>query len=125
MDLYDLCETIPWTIVIQERRLKWFGHMLRLPDNAPARIAFEEATNKPVKKVRGGQPLQWIKTIQKDLKPVNVSLEEAKRLAVERDDTGDGTGERGREYKNMVDRVRGRSIAGAFPDVDEETSTED
>jgi len=84
-------------------------------DNAPARIAFEEATNKPVKKVTEGQPLQWLKTIQRDLKPVNISLEEAKRLAVKRDDTG----ERGREYKNLVDRVRGRSIAGAFPDVEE------
>jgi len=45
-------------------------------------------------------------------------------LAVKRDDTGDGTGERGREYKNLVDRVRGRSIAGAFPDVEDEEPTE-
>jgi len=75
--------------------------------------------------VRGGQPLQWLKTIQRDLKAGNISLEEAKRLAIARDDTGDGTGERGREYKNLVDRVRGRSIEGAFPDVDEETPTED
>jgi len=34
--------------------------MLKLPDNASARIAFEEATNKPVKSFRGGQPLHSV-----------------------------------------------------------------
>ena len=47
--------------------------MLTLPDNEAPRIAFEEATNKPIKKVRGGQPLQWIRTIQTDFKLVNIS----------------------------------------------------
>ena len=120
-DLYQLCRTIPWTIKIQEKRLKWLGHMLRLPDEAPAKIAFEEATNKPVKKVQGGQPLQWLRTVKRDLSIIDTSLEEAKRLAVDSED-------RDREgYKNLVRRVRAGSLNGLFPDVDdtEETSTEE
>ena len=34
----------------KERQLKWFGHLQRLPKEAPARVAYEEVNNKPVKK---------------------------------------------------------------------------
>jgi hypothetical protein len=32
-----------WSTVIKQRRLKWFGHLLRLPDTCPARLAYKEA----------------------------------------------------------------------------------
>jgi len=52
--LYKNCKTEHWTIYIQERRLKWFGHLQRLPKETPARKAYEEATKRPVKKICGG-----------------------------------------------------------------------
>ena len=48
--LYSICHTKEWSLTIQERRLKWFGHLQRLPKEAPARLAYEEVTQKPVKK---------------------------------------------------------------------------
>ena len=38
-------------------KLKWFGHLQRLPKEEPARKAYDEAPKRPVKKLRRGQPL--------------------------------------------------------------------
>ena len=83
--LYRICNTTPWTLQITERRLKWFGHLQRLPKEAPARVAYEEVNNKPVKKVRGGQPLTWQKTLQKDLKLIGQNLQSAVNISQDRD----------------------------------------
>ena len=83
--LYRICNTTPWTLQIKERRLKWFGHLQRLPKEAPARVAYEEVNNKPVKKVRGGQPLTWQKTIEKDLKIIGINLQTAVQKSQDRD----------------------------------------
>ena len=56
---------------IKERRLNWYGHVLRLPDNTPANIALREV-RKYVNKPRGGQNLTWIKMIEKDLERAKV-----------------------------------------------------
>ena len=62
--LYKKSRTEHWTIHIQERRLKWFGQMQRLPKEAPASKAYEESTKRPVKKLRGSQPLTWHRVIE-------------------------------------------------------------
>ena len=87
--------------------------MLRLPDEAPARKAFDETNNKIVKKVRGGQPLQWLKTVDRDLKNVDSKLEDAIKLAGDRD-----------LYKSLVDRVRARSLSEQFPEVADQLTEE-
>ena len=51
---------------MKERRLSWYGHVLRPPDNTPAKTALREV-RKYAKKPRGGQKLTWIKMIEKDL----------------------------------------------------------
>ena len=38
--LYNICQTKQWSLTIQERRLKWFGHLQRLPEDSPARLAY-------------------------------------------------------------------------------------
>ena len=53
---------------MKNRKLRWFGHMSRLPEDAPVRIAYTEAT-RHVKKLRGGQKLTWPKKVEKDLNP--------------------------------------------------------
>ena len=47
--LYTSCQIIPWSVTILQRRLTWFGHLNRLPDKAPAKIAFKEAYLRPPK----------------------------------------------------------------------------
>ena len=49
------------------------GHLLRLPDNTPAKTALREA-QRYVKKPRGGQKLTWIKMIEKDLETARVMV---------------------------------------------------
>ena len=62
---YEICKTIPWSEAIKQKRLNWFGHLNRLPDSAPAKLAFREAFFKPPKKLRGGQPLNWLHKMKK------------------------------------------------------------
>ena len=113
--LYKKCNSKPWSETIQFRRLKWFGHMLRLPSEAPARLAFEEANVKKVKKLRGGQPLTWIRTVKSDFKTIDVSLGDAIKIAEDR-----------KGYDELVYRVMAKSLSGHNPDDDssEESSEE-
>ena len=85
VQLYRICQTREWSLTIQERRLKWFGHLQRLPKEAPARLAYEEVTQKPVKKLKGGQPLTWLKTIERDLHSIDLTLGKASKIAQDRD----------------------------------------
>ena len=97
---------------MKQKRLKWFGHFNRLPKEAPARKAFNEAYLKPVKKIKGGQPLQWLHTIKRDFKSINMTLEEVIKIAEDR-----------QGYQDIVNRVMVESLT---KEVDsEDSSTEE
>ena len=81
--LYKSCSIEPWSRTIQRRRLSWFGHLHRLPAEAPARLALAEA-RKPYKRVRGGQCVTWLSCIAKDLKKVGKTISEAAAIAHDR-----------------------------------------
>ena len=98
--LYELCELVPWSLDIKKRRLTWFGHMHRLPETAPAKKAFHEATAKKVNKVSGGQRTTWIKTIEKDFKQEGKDITEAANLAKQRE-----------TYAQLVNGAMERSLA--------------
>ena len=83
-ELYKACKLESWTTEIRRRRLVWFGHLQRLPADAPAKQAYTEAT-RPFKKVCGGQPTTWLKTIAKDLEQSGKTIKQAAELALERD----------------------------------------
>ena len=68
--VYKETNSIPWSQTIKRRRLTWYGHLLRLPEDTPARKSLKEAKN-PCKKPRGGQKLTWIKQIGEDLEKVD------------------------------------------------------
>ena len=59
-----------WSTVIKQRKLKWFGHLLRLPDTCLARLAYEEAVRQ-TKQPRGRSILTWIKRIDSDLRNID------------------------------------------------------
>ena len=56
--------------------MKWHGHLLKLNEKTPARLALNEAESK-VKKPKGGQKLTWIKLIGKDLEEYKIPRCEA------------------------------------------------
>ena len=71
-------EIDPWSVTIQRRRLAWFGHLIRLPEEASANKAYWEAKSTfSKKKVHGGQPTTWLFNIIKDFKLVDTSIDEA------------------------------------------------
>ena len=53
-DLYKKTKQENWSAKIKTRRLRWYGHAMRLPEETPAKMALQEAYRK-VKKLRGGQ----------------------------------------------------------------------
>ena len=73
-----------WSITIQRRRLTWFGHLNRLPGNDPSKQALAEA-RKRYKKLRGGKPLNWLRTIVRDLISVDKTLSETIQIAQNKD----------------------------------------
>ena len=62
-DLYESTKVEPWSQSIIKRQLSWFGHLLRLPDDSPARLALNYAL-KPMAKPRGRQATTWISMMQ-------------------------------------------------------------
>ena len=71
--LYKITKLTSWSIAVKRRRLNWYGHLLRLPEQAPANKALREA-KKPCKKPRGGQKMTWMKLVEKDLENIKVNV---------------------------------------------------
>ena len=67
----------------KKRRLLWIGHLFRLPEDAPATQAFAEGIRK-VKRPRGKPKTTWLGAVQKELHELNLTLDNAKEIAQER-----------------------------------------
>ena len=52
--LYNTTNQKPWSRIVKKRKLSFFGHMARLPDDAPAKLALNEFRNTKAKKIQGG-----------------------------------------------------------------------
>ena len=67
----------PWSEVIKKRRLKWAGHLMRLPEQTPARVALNKFTEQHKRRV--GRPKNtWLATLKKDLKEYNLPADNRK-----------------------------------------------
>jgi Reverse transcriptase (RNA-dependent DNA polymerase) len=88
VSLYKNTWETPWSDQIKIRRLRWTGHLLRLPSTAPAKVALREITrsNKANKKCN---KITWLKVINKDLEAIDArySIESSviERLAEDRE----------------------------------------
>src|SRR5207245_1167750 len=68
--LYRKTKEVPWSKKIRIRRLRWCGHLLRLPDKAPAKIALNEIIKvEKVNKRRNKKT--WKKVVIEDLRIIN------------------------------------------------------
>ena len=61
--LKDITKISEWSKTIQKRRLKWLGHLMRLPEETPARRSQKESLSEIKRKV-GRPKLTWIKVIE-------------------------------------------------------------
>ena len=82
-EVYRATKEKPWSEVIRIRRMRWLGHLLRLPPEAPVRVALDEMVRK-VKRPRGAPRTTWLKTVQVDLAGMNTNLESACEIAYDR-----------------------------------------
>ena len=65
--LYQETKQTPWSEKIAKRRLTFFGHVCRLPETTPVKIALHEAL-RPSKKPRGRPKTTYLQVIKTQLK---------------------------------------------------------
>ena len=82
--LQDTVRCINWTFKTDMARLRWLGHLFRLPKNSPAAIALEEA-GRETKRPRGRMRSTWIqKAKQQLLEMMDLTWEQAQTTAADR-----------------------------------------
>ena len=74
-----------WSDTVKKSQIRWYGHALRLPEDAPCKIALKEYQRK-TKRPRGGQKNTWIKQIHKELEKLNIDVTTVEELAKDRNE---------------------------------------
>ena len=75
-NVYNRTKTDSWTSIISKRRIRWFGHVMRLPAETPVRRALAYALQ-TYKRPIGRPALTWIAMMKKQLLQQNMTWEEA------------------------------------------------
>ena len=82
-DLLQQCNTEDLETIITRRRWRWIGHVLRMRDNAIAKVALRWT---PEGKRKRGRPRQtWRRTVEDEMGRWNKSWESLQSLASDRD----------------------------------------
>ena len=79
-EVYQKTNQKPWSKNISIRRIKWLGHVCRLDPRTPARKSLKYAIDNYRRKV-GRPKLTWISIINKQLKDLNINLNEVINIA--------------------------------------------
>ena len=69
--LYEVTKQTPSSKKISERRLRFFGHICRLPQNTPARLALSESF-RPTKQPKGRPQTTYLSVLRNQLKDKNI-----------------------------------------------------
>ena len=82
-ELIELTKQTPWSQMIAIQRLRWFGHLQRLPEESPAKQALNElerVVDRPV-----GRPIvTWIEVVKKQMKEKGLDYKKAITLTQDR-----------------------------------------
>ena len=65
-NVYAATGTKPWCETIKTRRLRWFGHVIRLPEDTPVKKALAYAKEN-YKRTKGRPLTTWISMMTKQL----------------------------------------------------------
>ena len=82
--VYEKSKQIPWSKIINVRRLRFLGHICRLNERTPIRISLKYAMDKYKKKV-GRPKTTWLKIVEEQLNELNVKLEDIFKTANDRE----------------------------------------
>ena len=69
IDLYKKTGETPWSTTIAKRRLRLYGHVMRLPHETPIRQVIQEY-DRPLKMARGAPKFTWKNNINNDLSKI-------------------------------------------------------
>ena len=83
-DVYSRTEVVPWSRALKRRQLSWFGHLMRLPDDTPAKLSLNHFLNHETTKPRGRQMTTWFSMMKKRFLESNMTWEQASLLAGDR-----------------------------------------
>ena len=84
-EIRERTQQLPASRLAAMRRVRWFGHVTRLPPDHPTRIILDSDPRQAGwKRPRGAPRTRWLDTVAKDLRACDVSLEEAQHLAQDR-----------------------------------------
>ena len=83
MRVYEKTKERPWRNVIQQGRLRFYGHIIRMPDDVSVNAAMAEYY-RPLKMDRGAPKFTWRKNIGKDLDRLGLSIIQAKEVSQNR-----------------------------------------
>ena len=83
-DVRRLTKQPKLTAMIQLRRLTFFGHIMRMDDNADAKRTLLASSPADWRRQLGRPHITWLSTIQQDLKQHHLTLPEAADLAQNR-----------------------------------------
>ena len=83
VEVYEKTGAIPWSEVIQARQLSWFGHLIRLPDATPAKIALKNALEFAPRPA-GRPPTTWLSHMKKLFLSMGMNWETAVEAATDR-----------------------------------------
>ena len=65
--LYKITKSKPWSKSIKRRRIRFFGHILRLHPSTPIKQALTEVTTQTHKRKAGRPKTTWINMMRNDL----------------------------------------------------------
>ena len=81
--VYAATRQIPWSHVITKRELSCLGHLFRLSDDTPAKIA-PQYSLRQTRKPRGGQRTTWISMMKTKLLDMRLEWEASNCLTKDR-----------------------------------------
>ena len=82
-ELYNKTQQTPWSKTITKRRVRLYGHLMRLPEETPVRQAMLEY-ERPLKMARGAPKFTWKKNIENDLSQLGIDKKAAAEIAQDR-----------------------------------------
>ena len=83
-EVYEKSKMEPWSIVVRKRQLSWFGHLMRLPNDAPAKLSLHHVLHYPTQRPRGRQLTTWISMMCKRFEEMGKTWEQMSILAQDR-----------------------------------------
>ena len=71
--------------LLAQRRIRWLGHLCRLPDSHPTKVvAFFDPGGAGWRRPRGAPRTRWIDVVRKDMAQLDIRWEDVSSLAVDR-----------------------------------------